>query len=87
MTEDLSLKHSPSIIDTDIDITNVEDVITTIELDYSDLCGMDTLLRIDEAPEILSCKHCIFQEMIIDDDVVCPIRVIGEFFLTRKGII
>ena len=50
-------------------------------------CGMDTLLRIDEAPEILSCKHCIFQEIIIDDDVVCLIRVIGEFFLTRKGII
>lgn len=86
MTEDLSLKHSPSIAD--IDITNVEDVLTTIELDYSDLCGMDTLLRIDEAPEILSCKHCIFQEMIIDDgDVVCPIRVIGGFFLIRKGII
>lgn len=81
MAEDLSLKHSPNIVD----ITDVEDVLTTVELDCTDLCAMDTLLRIDEHPDVLSCKHCIFQDMSIDDDeVVCPIKIIGEFFLLRE---
>lgn len=81
MAEDLSLKHSPNIVD----IVNVEDVLTTVELDCTDLCAMDTLLRIDEHPDVLSCKHCIFQDMSIDDDeVVCPIKIIGEFFLLRE---
>ena len=80
MAEDLSLKHSPSIVD----ITNVGDVLTTVELDCTDLCAMDTLLRIDEHPDVLSCKHCIFQDMSIDDDeVVCPIKIIGELLLLK----
>ena len=80
MAEDLSLKHSPNIVD----IVNVEDAVRTVELDYTDLCGMDTLIRIDEDVQMLSCKHCIFQDMSIDDDeVVCPLKIIGEFFLVK----
>lgn len=79
MAEDLSLKHSPNIVD----ITDVEDVLTTVELDYTDLCGMDTLLRIDEHPDVFSCEHCIFQDIIIDDDVICPLKIVGELLLLK----
>lgn len=79
MPEDLSLKHSPNIVD----IVNVEDVLTTVELDCTDLCAMDTLLRIDEHPDVLSCKHCIFQDIIIDDDVICPLKIVGELLLLK----
>lgn len=84
MTEDLSLKHSPNIVDIIVDIVNVEDAVRTVELDYTDLCGMDTLVRIDEHPDVFSCKHCIFQEMTIDDDeVVCPLKITGELLLLK----
>ena len=79
MAEDLSLKHSPNIVY----IVNVEDAVKTVELDYTDLCGMDTLLRIDEHPDVFSCEHCVFQDIIIDDDVICPIRIIGEFLVLK----
>ena len=79
MTEDLSLKHSPNIAD----IVNVEDAVSTVELDYTDLCGMDTLLRIDEHPDVFSCEHCVFQDIIIDDDVICPLKIIGELLLLK----
>lgn len=78
MAEDLSLKHSPSIVD----ITNVEDVLTTVELDCTDLCAMDTLLRIDEHPEV-PCRHCVYKDITIGDDEVCPIRIIGEFLVLK----
>ena len=78
MAEDLSLKHSPSIVY----IVNVEDAIRTVELDYTDLCGMDTLVRVDEHPDVFSCEQCIFQD-IIDDDVVCPLKIIGELLLLK----
>ena len=79
MTEDLSLKHSPNIVY----IVNVEDAVRTVELDYTDLCGMDTLLRIDEETDVLSCRHCVFQDIIIDDDVICPLKIIGELLLLK----
>ena len=79
MAEDLSLKHSPNIVD----IVNVEDAVSTVELDYTDLCGMDTLLRIDEHPEVLSCRHCVYKDITIDDDEVCPIKIIGELLLLK----
>ena len=79
MPEDLSLKQSPNILD----IVNVEAVITTVELDYTDLCGMDTLLRIDEDADVLSCRHCVYKDITIDDDEVCPIRIIGELLLLK----
>ena len=79
MTEDLSLKHSPNIVD----IVNVEDAVRTVELDYTDLCGMDTLVRVDEHPDVFSCEHCIFQDIIIDDDVVCPLKIIEELLLLK----
>lgn len=79
MTEDLSLKHSPNIAD----IVNVEDAVSTVELDYTDLCGMDTLLRIDEHPDVFSCEHCVFQDIVIDDDVICPLKIIGELLLLK----
>ena len=79
MPEDLSLKQSPNILD----IVNVEAVITTVELDYTDLCGMDTLLRIDEETDLLSCRHCVYKDITIDDDEVCPIRIIGELLLLK----
>ena len=79
MAEDLSLKQSPNILD----IVNVEAVITTVELDYTDLCGMDTLLRIDEETDLLSCRHCVYKDITIDDDEVCPIRIIGELLLLK----
>lgn len=79
MAEDLSLKHSPNIVD----IVNVEDVVTTVELDHTDLCGMDTLLRINETPEVLSCRHCVYKDITIDDDEVCPIKIIGELLLLK----
>ena len=78
MAEDLSLKHSPSIVY----IVNVEDAIRTVELDYTDLCGMDTLVRVDEHPDVFSCEQCIFQD-IIDDDVVCPLKIIEELLLLK----
>ena len=78
MAEDLSLKHSPNIVD----IVNVEDAVRTVELDYTDLCGMDTLVRVDEHPDVFSCEHCVFQD-IIDDDVVCPLKIIGELLLLK----
>ena len=80
MPEDLSLKHSPNIVD----IVNVEDAVRTVELDYTDLCGMDTLVRVDEHPDVFSCEHCIFQDIIIiDDDVICPLKIIGELLLLK----
>ena len=79
MAEDLSLKHSPSIVY----IVNVEDAIRTVELDYTDLCGMDTLVRVDEHPDVFSCEHCVFQDIIIDDDVICPLKIIGELLLLK----
>ena len=79
MAEDLSLKHSPNIVD----IVNVVDAVRTVELDYTDLCGTDTLLRIDEHPDVFSCEHCVFQDIIIDDDVVCPLKIIGELLLLK----
>lgn len=79
MAEDLSLKHSPNIVD----ITDVEDVLTTVELDCTDLCAMDTLLRIDEDVQLLSCAHCVYKDITIDDDEVCPIRIIGELLLLK----
>ena len=78
MAEDLSLKHSPNIVD----IVNVEDVVTTTELDHTDLCGMDTLIRIDEKIDVLSCRHCVYKD-IIDGYMVCPIRIIGEFLVLK----
>ena len=44
MSEDLSLKHSPNIAD----IVNAVDAVRTVELDYTDLCGMDTLIIIND---------------------------------------
>lgn len=79
MAEDLSLKHSPNIVY----IVNVEDAVRTVELDYTDLCGMDTLLRIDEDVQVLSCRHCVYKDITIDDDEVCPIRIIGELLLLK----
>lgn len=79
MKEDLSLKHSQSIID----MVNIEDVVTTIELDCSDVCSLDTLLRIDEHPEELSCKQCVYKDITIDDEVICPLKIIGEFLLLK----
>lgn len=79
MAEDLSLKHSPNIVD----IVNVEDAVRTVELDYTDLCGMDTLVRVDEHPDVFSCEHCIFQDIIIDDYMVCPLKIIGELLLLK----
>ena len=79
MPEDLSLKHSPNIVD----IVNVEDAVRTVELDYTDLCGMDTLIRIDEDVQMLSCAHCVFQDVIIDDYMVCPLQIIGELLLLK----
>ena len=79
MSEDLSLKHSPNIVY----IVNVEDAVRTVELDYTDLCGMDTLLRIDEHPDVFSCEHCVFQDIVIDDDVICPLKIIGELLLLK----
>ena len=79
MPEDLSLKHSPNIVY----IVNVEDAVGTVELDYTDLCGMDTLLRIDEETDLLSCRHCVYKDITIDDDEVCPIRIIGELLLLK----
>ena len=79
MAEDLSLKYSPNIVYT----VNVEDAIRTVELDYTDLCGMDTLVRVDEHPDVFSCEHCIFQDIIIDDDVICPLKIIGELLLLK----
>ena len=79
MSEDLSLKHSPNIVD----IVNVEDAVRTVELDYTDLCGMDTLVRVDEHPDVFSCEYCIFQDIIIDDDVICPLKIIGELLLLK----
>ena len=80
MAEDLSLKHSPNIVD----IVNVEDVLTTVELDCTDLCAMDTLVRIDEHPDVFSCEHCIFQDIIIiDGDVICSLKIIGELLLLK----
>lgn len=79
MAEDLSLKHSPNIVY----IVNVEDAVRTVELDYTDLCGMDTLLRIDEHPDVFSCEHCVFQDIVIDDDVICPLKIIGELLLLK----
>ena len=79
MAEDLSLKHSPNIVD----IVNVGDAVRTVELDYTDLCGMDTLLRINEAPNVLSCRHCVYKDITIDDDEVCPIKIIGELLLLK----
>ena len=58
MAEDLSLKHSPNIVY----IVNVEDAVRTVELDYTDLCGMDTLIRIDEDVQVLSCRYCVFRD-------------------------
>ena len=79
MAEDLSLKQSPNILD----IVNVEAVITTVELDHTDLCGMDTLLRINEPLHTFSCRHCVFKDMTIEDDEICPIKIIGEFFVLK----
>lgn len=79
MAEDLSHKHSPNIVY----IVNVEDAVRTVELDYTDLCGMDTLLRIDEETDVLSCEHCVFQDIIIDDCMVCPLKIIGELLLLK----
>ena len=79
MAEDLSLKYSPNIVYT----VNVEDAIRTVELDYTDLCGMDTLVRVDEHPDVFSCEQCIFQDIIIDVDVVCPLKIIEELLLLR----
>ena len=79
MAEDLSLKYSPNIVYT----VNVEDAIRTVELDYTDLCGMDTLVRVDEHPDVFSCEQCIFQDIIIDDDEVCPIKIIEELLLLK----
>ena len=79
MAEDLSLKHSPNIVD----IVNVVDAVRTVELDYTDLCGMDTLIRIDAHPDVFSCEQCVFQDIIIDDCMVCPIKIIGEFLLLK----
>ena len=56
----VSLKHSPNIVD----IVNAVDAVRTVELDYTDLCGMDTLI-------------------IIDDDVICPLKIIGELLLLK----
>ena len=76
MPEDLSLKHSPNIVD----IVNVEDAVRTVELDYTDLCGMDTLVRVDEHPDVFSCEHCIFQDIIkrLDRDLVCTINTLAS---------
>ena len=79
MVEDLSLKHSPNIVYT----VNVEDAIRTVGLDYTDLCGMDTLVRVDEHPDVFSCEQCIFQDIIINDDVVCPLKIIEELLLLK----
>ena len=79
MAEDLSLKYSPNIVYT----VNVEDAIRTVELDYTDLCGMDTLVRVDEHPDVFSCEQCIFQDIIIDDNVVCPHKIIEELLLLK----
>ena len=79
MAEDLSLKYSPNIVYT----VNVEDAIRTVELDYTDLCGMDTLVRVDEHLDVLSCEQCIFQDIIIDDDVACPHKIIEELLLLK----
>ena len=79
MPEDLSLKQSPNILD----IVNVEDAVRTVELDYTDLCGMDTLIRIDEDVQMLSCRYCVFQDVIIDDYMVCPLMIIGELLLLK----
>ena len=79
MTEDLSLKYSPNIVYT----VNVEDAVRTVELDYTDLGGMDTLVRVDEHPDVFSCEQCIFQDIIIDDDVVCPLKIIEELLLLK----
>ena len=80
MAEDLSLKHSPNIVY----IVNVEDAIRTVELDYTDLCGMDTLVRVDEHPDVFYCEQCIFQDIIIiDDGVVCPLKIIEELLLLK----
>lgn len=46
-------------------------------------CGLDTLIRIDEYPDVFSCEHCVFQDIIIDDDVICPLKIIGELLLLK----
>lgn len=79
MAEDLSLKHSLNIVD----IVNVEYAVRTVELDYTDLCSMNTLVRVDEHLDVFSCKHCIFQGIIIDDYIVCPLKIRGELLLLK----
>lgn len=54
------------------------------ELRYSNTyCTLDTLIRIDEDVQMLSCKHCIFQDIIIDDYMVYPLKIIGELLLLK----
>ena len=66
------------------DLTNLERTILRIEdIQYYTLCNIDTLIRIDEDVQVLSCKHCVFQDVIIDDYMVCPLKIIGELLLLK----
>lgn len=54
----------------------IKDVIAEIELSQTGLCGLDSLIRIDD--KCLGnldnyCKNCIFREKL-EKAVLCPIR-------------
>ena len=54
------------------------------ELRYSNTyCTLDTLIRIDEDVQMLSCAHCVFQDVIIDNYMICPLKIIGELLLLK----
>ena len=54
---------------------------------YNPLCNLDTLVRIDEDVQILSCAHCVFKD--IDKFVNflgCPVNW-GRTFSNNKSMV
>ena len=48
---------------------------------YNTYCTLDTLIRIDENVQVLSCAHCVFKDTISMG--LCPISLLSQFHIVR----
>ena len=48
---------------------------------YNTYCTLDTLIRIDEDVQVLSCANCAFKDTISMG--LCPISLLSQFHIVR----